>query len=46
MKKFGVVGLTEIRGLKQFEDENSKRKKVVADLSLDNAPAGSPTKLM
>ena len=36
-KKFGVMGLTEIRRLKQLEEENSKLKRLVADLSLDKA---------
>ena len=36
-KKFGAMGLTEIRRLKQLEEENSKLKMLVADLSLDKA---------
>jgi putative transposase len=36
-KKFGAMGLTEIRRLKQLEEENSKLKRLVADLSLDKA---------
>jgi putative transposase len=31
------MGLTEIRRLKQLEEENSKLKRLVADLSLDKA---------
>ena len=34
-KKFDGLLPTEMRGLKQLEDENSKLRKVVADLSLD-----------
>ena len=34
-KQFVGMGVTEIRRLKQLEDENSKLRKVVADLSLD-----------
>jgi putative transposase len=31
------MGVTEVRRLKQFEDENAKLKRLVADLSLDKA---------
>jgi putative transposase len=31
------MGVPEIRRLKQLEDENSKLKKLVADLTLDRA---------
>ena len=31
------MGVPEIRRLKQLEDENSKLKRVVADLTLDRA---------
>ena len=34
-KKYGGLGVTELRRLKQLEDENSKLKQIVADLSLD-----------
>ena len=34
-KKYDGLLPTEIRRLKQLEDENSKLRKVVADLSLD-----------
>jgi putative transposase len=34
-KKYGGLLPTEMRRLKQLEDENSKPRKVVADLSLD-----------
>ena len=34
-KKFGGLGLTELRKLKQLEEENSQLKKLVAELSLD-----------
>ena len=34
-KKFGGLGVTELRKLKQLEEENSRLKQIVADLSLD-----------
>ena len=34
-KKFAGMGVTEIRRLKQLEDENAGLKKLVADLTLD-----------
>lgn len=34
-KKYGGLLPTEMRRLKQLEDENAKLKKLVADLSLD-----------
>lgn len=34
-KKYGGVGLTELRRLRQLEDENNKLKQIVADLTLD-----------
>lgn len=34
-KQFVGMGVTEIRRLKQLEDENGKLKKIVADLTLD-----------
>jgi putative transposase len=34
-KKYDVLPPSEMRRLKQLEDENSKLRKVVADLSLD-----------
>jgi len=34
-KKFGGLGVTELRRLRQLEDENAKLKQIVADLSLD-----------
>ena len=36
-KQFAGMGVPEIRKLKQLEDENSKLKKLVADLTLDRA---------
>jgi len=36
-QKFGGLGLSELRKLRQLEEENSKLKKLVADLSLDKA---------
>lgn len=34
-KKFGGLGIAELRRLKQLEEENRKLKQLVADLSLD-----------
>lgn len=34
-KKYGGLGVTEMRRLKQLEDENKRLKGLVADLSLD-----------
>ena len=34
-KQYAGMGLREIRRLKQLEEENRKRKQLVADLSLD-----------
>ena len=34
-KKYGGLGVSELRRLRQLEDENSKLKQIVADLSLD-----------
>jgi putative transposase len=34
-KKFGGLGVSEIRRLKQLEDENARLKQSVADLTLD-----------
>ncbi len=36
-KKFGGLGPSELRRLKQLEEENQRLKRVVADLSLDKA---------
>ena len=36
-KKYGGLLPSEMRRLKQLEDENTKLKKLVADLSLDKA---------
>jgi putative transposase len=36
-KKFGGLGPSEVRRLKQLEQENAKLKRLVADLSLDKA---------
>ena len=36
-KKYSGLGPPELRRLKQLEEENSKLKKLVADLSLDKA---------
>ena len=34
-KKFGGMGVTELRRLRQLEEENHRLKRLVADLSLD-----------
>ena len=34
-KKYGGLGLSELRRLKQLEAENTRLKRLVADLSLD-----------
>lgn len=34
-KKYGGLGVTELRKLRQLEEENLQLKKLVADLSLD-----------
>ncbi len=34
-RKFGGLGVPEVRRLRQLEDENRKLKQMVADLSLD-----------
>lgn len=34
-KKFGGMGVTELRRLRQLEDEKQRLKRLVADLSLD-----------
>ena len=36
-KKFGSMGVAEVRRLKQLEDEIAKLKRLVAELSLDKA---------
>lgn len=36
-RKFGSMGVPELRRLKQVEEENAKLKRLVADLSLDKA---------
>lgn len=36
-KKYGGLGPSELRRLKQLEDENRKLKQLVADLSLDKS---------
>ena len=36
-KKFSGLGPSELRRLKQLEEENGKLKRLVADLSLDKA---------
>jgi len=34
-KKYASLGVTELRKLRQLEDENARLKRVVADLTLD-----------
>ena len=34
-KKYGGLGVSELRRLRQLEDENARLKRLVADLSLD-----------
>jgi putative transposase len=34
-KKYGGLGVTELRRLRQLEEENAQLKQLVADLSLD-----------
>lgn len=34
-RKYGGLGLTELRELRQLRDENAKLKRLVADLTLD-----------
>ena len=36
-KVYAGMGVSEIRRLKQLEDENAKLKRVMADLTLDKA---------
>lgn len=36
-KKFGGLGVAELRRLRQLEEENRKLKQLVSDLSLDKA---------
>jgi putative transposase len=34
-KKYGELGASEVRRLRQLEDENARLKRLVADLTLD-----------
>jgi putative transposase len=34
-KKYGHLGATEVHRMRQVEDENLRRKRLVADLTLD-----------
>jgi len=34
-KKYGKLGLTELREIRQLRDENARLKRLVADLTLD-----------
>ena len=43
-KKYGGIGPSELRRLRQLEEENRKLKQIVADLSLErNCPRRSST---
>ncbi len=35
MKKYGGLGVSELRRLRQLEEENRQLKRLVADLTLD-----------
>jgi putative transposase len=37
VKKFGAMGVAEVRRLEQREDENAKLKRLVADLGMNKA---------
>ncbi len=37
-KKYGGLGPSELKRLKQLEEENHRLKKLIADLSLDKRP--------
>ena len=39
-KKYGSLGLTEIRELRQLRDENARLKRLVADFTLDQQILG------
>ena len=43
-KKFGELGPSELRRLKQLEEKNAKLKRLVADLSLDKAMLAGRTR--
>ena len=34
-KKYGDLGITELRQLRQLQEENTRLKQIIADLSLD-----------
>ena len=34
-KKYGNLGVTELRQMRQLQDENARLKRLVADLTLD-----------
>jgi putative transposase len=36
-KKYGELGASEVRWLRQFEEENLRLKRLVADLTLDKS---------
>ena len=38
-KKYGGLGPAELRRLRQLEEENSRLKQIVADLTLDTGPS-------
>jgi putative transposase len=45
-KKFGGLLPSEVKRLRQLEEENNRLKRIVADLSLDNASGRHPPKCM
>jgi putative transposase len=45
-RKFGGMGVVELRRLRQLEEENHKIKQLVADLSLGKTKLRHPHKMM
>lgn len=45
-KKYGGLGISELRQLRQLQEENSKLKQIVADLSLDKQMSGKGYKVI
>jgi putative transposase len=44
-KKYGSLGVPEVRELRQMREENARLKRLVADLTLENrSPGGNPKK--
>ena len=42
-RKYGQLGVSRLRLLRQLEDENARLKRLVADLTLDKAHSGRGT---